>query len=90
MRKVTDKITTAFLAGKAKSLGNTSTDGKSLFLHGNMIARHAGEKLEVTLAGWPTVTTRERLNALPGVSINQKNHTQYLNGKVWGGEWTAI
>jgi len=33
---------------------------------------------------------RERLNALNGVSIAQKNFVWYLNGKEWDGSWTKI
>lgn len=39
MRKVSEQIARAFLNGQAKSVGNSSTDGKQLFLHGNLIAR---------------------------------------------------
>mgnify|MGYP003307366473 CR=1 FL=1 len=37
-----------------------------MLLHGNAIAWKAGSYLYVTLAGWNTPTTRERLNTLLG------------------------
>ena len=35
MRKVTEQIKQAFEQGKSKKVGNTETDGTSVFLHGN-------------------------------------------------------
>jgi hypothetical protein len=92
MRKISKQIAHAFNQGKTKSIGNTMTNGKEVYLHGNKIAwRSSGNGLELTLAGWPTVTTRERLNAILyvegfnaragegyGFYFNQKNHNQFL------------
>lgn len=66
MRKVTKEVVDAFLAGKRRSVGNTSTDGVVLKLHGNTIATidPVTRIVSVTLAGWATPTTRERLNGL--------------------------
>lgn len=69
MRKVSETVVKAFLAGKEKRVGNTYTNGNALFLHGNMIGwkrdRGLGETvIEVSTAGWNTGTTRERLNCL--------------------------
>lgn len=86
MRKVTETVVNAFLSGHAKYVSNTHTDGESLFLHGNRIARKVDGKLEVTTCGWNTPTTKERLNALPGVRVNTKAHQLYLNGKAWDGK----
>lgn len=65
-----------------------------LKLHGNTIAiRHTNartEKLQITNCGWKSNTTKERLNALPGVSIYQKNWEWYLNDKEWDGTLTEI
>jgi len=88
MRIVSQKVCSAFMQRKAKMVGNTHTDGDTLFLHGNAIARHliAGGNhftkwtpFEISFAGWPTVTTRDRLNSLPGVSVWQRNHEQWLS-----------
>lgn len=91
MRKITETVTTAILNRQSRKVGNTHTDGNTLFLHGNAIARFNSDgNLEITNAGWATKTTKERLNALPGVSIYQKAGQWYLNGEPWNGEWTVI
>lgn len=66
MRKITQDIANAWVAHKPRQIGNTMTDGESVWLHGNLIARRLENPLawEFTLAGWNTVTTRERLNGL--------------------------
>ena len=64
MRDVSRKVCGAFLARTPANGKNTRTDGKALYLHGNKIAWWDGYMLCLTMAGWPTVTTRERLNAL--------------------------
>jgi hypothetical protein len=95
MRKVTKEVVSAFMAGNKKKVSNTETDGAKLWLHGNMIAtkRLCGQEedgLYISHCGWPGNTTKERLNALPGVSISQKKGIWYLNGKKWDGSWTRI
>lgn len=62
---------TALLDGKKACAARTCTHSDRLFLHGNVIAevsRYPGslaiQEVRMTLAGWPTVTTRERLNGL--------------------------
>lgn len=66
MRKVTAEIVKAWARGDSLTVGNTSTDGDSIWLHGNPIAWKTGDAdiIALTLAGWPTVTTRERLNGV--------------------------
>lgn len=62
-------------------------------LHGNEIAyRYNDPKktLSITNAGWATNTTKERLNSIPGVSIQQKAGVWYLNGQVWDGSLKDI
>lgn len=63
-----------------------------LSLHGNEIAAidSKDHSLYITDAGWATNTTKERLNGIPGVSIQQIKGSWYLNGKQWNGEWTKI
>ena len=84
MRKVTKKIATAFTQGEPAASGNTTTDGNAVWLHGNRIAqREEDGSVWVTLAGWPTVTTRERVNGLceelgTNFRIRQRNHGQVL------------
>jgi len=64
MRKVTEQVVGAFVRGESRTVGNTSTDGQRLWLHGNLIAAKHGEGYAMTLAGWNTPTTRDRLNGL--------------------------
>jgi len=90
MRTITKTIVGSFLRKEAKSYGNTCTNGKSLFLHGNEIARHTANGIEITNAGWSSNTTKERLNALPGVVIHQKDYQWYLNGFPWDGSWKLV
>ena len=91
MRKITKEIVAAFMNHKTKCIGNSYTDGTILYLHGNAIARHRCDGgIEVTTAGWNTVTTRERLNGLPGVKAYVRDHQLYLNGERWDGRWTKI
>ena len=82
MRKITAKIAKAFLAGDSLKIKNTDTDGQSFWLNGNEIARRTANGLEVSLAGWPTVTTRERVNGIlyaaqTRMVIVQRDHEQY-------------
>ena len=83
MRKETKKIMSAFLKGEKASAQRTNTDGYSVWLHGNLIAERGKSKLWFTLADWPTVTTRDRINGLLGLSgsdyrVCQRNLRQYL------------
>ena len=83
MRQETQKIMSAFLRGKKASAARTHTDGRSVWLHGNLIAERGKTKLWFTLADWPTVTTRDRINGLLELSgseyrVCQRNLRQYL------------
>ena len=65
MRKVTRTIARAFFSGDSESCGNTRTDGKSVWLHGNKIAfKDEDGNLHITNAGYETNVTKERLNGL--------------------------
>lgn len=69
MRKVTKEIVEAFFARRSRKCGNTRTDGQTFYLHGNAIAKWRAtfggdDDLIITLAGWNTPTTRERLNGI--------------------------
>lgn len=94
MRQITQESVQAFLAHKTFKKGNMQVtvhnDITTLKLHGNTIAVLEGAKLSITNAGWQSNTTKERLNGLPNVSINQKNWVWYLNGKVWDGKWIEV
>ena len=92
MRKVSKKIAAAFMQHKAAKSGNTETDGTTLWLHGNAIARWRepwteaakSDVIEVSFAGWPSVTTRERLNSLPAVRVHQHKHEQFITNPANG------
>jgi len=90
-------------------------DVKRLLLHGNIIAiqdlfsntRNPSKSLmrtkgnlQITLAGWPTVTTRERLNGLltelgKREGVWQHKHEQYYgthedNRVISSSEWITV
>jgi len=90
MRQITQNLCEAFMSRSKKTNGNTSTDGVTFYLHGNAIAQWRDDGLYVTHAGWPTVTTKERLNGLNGVSIHQAKGEWYLNGHKWDGSWVKV
>lgn len=99
MRKKTQSAIDAFLKGKSCKLTNTevvvnetSASGTvtQLYLFGHLIAEDSDTGFKITLAGYFTNTTKERLNGFPNVYINVKNGKWFLNGKEWNGEWTTI
>ena len=62
-----------------------------LYLFGNMIACHeVNGELKINDGGYATVTTKDRLNALPHVHIQQRNFVWYLNEKEWDGDWDIV
>jgi len=97
MRKITYDAARAFIEGQNFCRGNTSVNlirglrglrspDRQLHLHGNMIADYwygiENKGLYITLAGWPTVTARERINGLltelgRPEGVWQRNHEQY-------------
>ena len=54
-------------------------------LHKDRYGKLSGGHLYICDGGYKSVTTKERLNALPNVSIYQKNYQWYLNDKKWDG-----
>jgi hypothetical protein len=95
MRKITSEAVSAFLERKPFKKGNMRVEANGneyrLKLHGNSIATidELGV-LSVSNAGWASNTTKERLNGIPGVRVNQKNWTWFLNGVEWDGSWKRI
>jgi hypothetical protein len=92
MKKVSEDIASAFLQGKSKKIKNTQTNGDQVYLYGNMIAGHDenGNKF-VTLAGWQTVTTRDRINAIleklgANARFVQRNGEAFIDESFWDGE----
>ena len=90
MRAITVKAAKALTNGYDFSLSNTRVAGRAMYLHGNKIAEYRHGRLCICDGGWQTLTTKERLNGLPGVNVYQRRGQWYLNGKQWGGEWTRV
>lgn len=90
MKQITRQVVSAFMQGGAKKVSNTQTDGKSLWLFGNKIAEHREDGLYITNCGWMSKTTKERLNGIDGVTINQSKGKWYLNGEEWDGDWKRV
>lgn len=91
MRQETQKIAKAFAKGERAKAARTETDGVHVWLHGNMIAKRYDGKVSMTLAGWNTNTTRDRLNGIAhaigaDVSFCQRNFAAVLRFKQ-DGEW---
>ncbi|NDG51969.1 MAG: hypothetical protein EBY39_02935 [Flavobacteriia bacterium] len=83
MRKVTQRIKQAFEQGKSLKVGNTETDGKTVWLHGNAIVKRDSDGLvRWSLAGWNTPTTRERVNGITNAGVFQFKFEPVLNGQV--------
>ena len=93
MKQITQNAINAFNCAKPFQSGNTTVEVLPnvtvLKLFGNEIAYQYNDPekiLAITNAGWKTNTTKERLNGLDGVSINQVNGDWFLNGEPWDGE----
>jgi len=86
MRKITEQAIEAFTSNSNFKGKNTEVSSDSflnrMWLHGNLIAvkDHINGVTKVSLCGWNTPTTRERLNGIPGVSISTSKGQAYLNG----------
>lgn len=87
MRTITQNAVNAFMNAQAFRSGNTTVTVEPnvtiLKLHDNPIAylyNDPERTLSITNAGWFTNTTKERLNAIPNVSIKQIKGIWYLNG----------
>ena len=61
-----------------------------MILHNTTIAEKRGGQLTIFCGNWKTDTTKERLNGLQGVSIQQKKGEWYLNGELWDGSSIGI
>ena len=95
MRKIERQMNEAILSGKDFFSSNTSvqhyvnniTGAKeaAVHLHGNHIAT-VGDTLQICDAGWQTVTTKSRLNALlnefaDGCYVFQRNFDWFLGDR---------
>ena len=80
-RKITEQACYAFESGKKFCLNNTMVTDGAMYLWGHKIAEYKNGKLLVSMCGYNTVTTRERLNGLTGVCATTKQGTPYINGE---------
>jgi hypothetical protein len=95
MRKITREAVDKFLSKTPFRKSNMAVVEDygvyKLKLHNNTIAvLDEFNMLSISNAGWRSNTTKERLNGLPNVRINQKNWNWYLNGQEWDGAWTRV
>lgn len=97
MRKITKESVDAFMNARKFKKANMEVEVLPnvtiLKLFGNEIAYRYNDPertLSITNAGWKSVTTKERLNGIPNVSIHQKNFVWYLNDVAWDGSLIDI
>lgn len=94
MRKVTQDASHAFMRRENFKNGNTEVkveDGVTrMYLFDNLIAQKTGLATTITTAGWRTATTKERLNGIAGVNIQQVKGRWFLNGEPWDGSNVII
>ena len=64
MKKISIDSARAFLNNKPFNRQNMSVSDGVMRLHGNAIAWSEENKLILSDCGWPTVTTKDRLNAI--------------------------
>ena len=97
MRKITSDSIYSFMNDEDFKSSNTEVvvlpNETILKLFGNEIAYRKNNKartIMITNAGYKTATTKERLNGIDGVYINQSKGVWYLNGEEWNGRLTEI
>jgi len=97
MRKITEESVDAFMNARKFKKANMEIEVLPnvtvMKLHGNPIAFRYNDPertLSITDAGWSSNTTKERLNAIPNVSIQQKNWEWFLNGEKWDGDMIDV
>ena len=95
MRKITHQAIDAFQRGQYFNSVNTIVEVEgnvNLYLYNNLIASWNPilGTLHITDSGWPTLTTKERLNGLPGVHVYEKAGQLYLNGSKWNGTMIEV
>jgi len=85
MRKIEKEMCAAVRERRNWRESNTEVrrieGGTRVYLYGNAIAAFLDDGTRYfSLAGWNTVTTRSRLNAL-GARVGQRNWEPYFNGE---------
>ena len=97
MNNLTQESVAAFLNAKKFKKANMQVEVLEnvsiLKLHNNPIAYRYNDPektLSVQNCGWFSRTTKERLNAIPGVHVKQKDWNWYLNGEQWDGNLVDV
>lgn len=92
--KTSQNAANAFMLGKEFNSPNTKVRNENdvtiLTLFGNDIAFNKNGEISITNSSWQSNTTRDRLNAIDGVHIVQRNKVWYLNDKPWNGKLIKI
>lgn len=79
MRKISRQASYEFYNGGKFNKSNTKVMNRRMFLFGHCIAEYINDyAIAFTMAGYPTVTTRERLHTL-GIPIRQVKGKQYVD-----------
>lgn len=87
MRQITKEAVSAFIAGTKLNKANMrvfhDADGSHMLLHGNPVGfKDIAGNYWISNAGWPTVTTKERLNGLIEVLGKSKGLEPRAMGKA--------
>ena len=96
MREISRLASIALMNRRKFKRSNTEVevhfDGSATMkLFGNTIAGHSKDGiLSISDGDHKTITTKDRLNALPHVSIYQHNFQWYLNNEKWDGGWIVV
>lgn len=97
MKTITKQAVDAFMNAMPMRKANMRIEVREnvtiMYLHENPIAYRYNDPertISVQNCGWFTNTTKERLNGIPGVRVNQSKGVWYLNGQVWNGKLTDI
>lgn len=95
MRKITSEAQYAFLNRENYMKSNTQVKqhdevSASLYLHGSEIAWMDSNGIYISACGYFTNTTKERLNGLLGITIQQKNFEWFVNDEPWDGSALRI
>lgn len=79
MRQVSKTIKEAFENGSRKVCGNTTTDGKSVWLFGNkIITQDEKGNIYWTMCGWNSQTTLERLKSILDLRLRKGKGCIYV------------
>lgn len=95
MRKITKEAWTAWSNRKPFKKANTRVDvdfnkERTLYLHGNCIAKEEYGDFLINNCDWITNTTKERLNMFPGIHIKKVKGDFILNGSLMPRGWIKI